>query len=102
MEHKMPYVEHAPSAAEPFYPTKAAFDAAGVPDPNAEISFKDGCARMGFYRQNFQVALKRQRDMGALGKIVDGARLPEPHWKDDSQWFYLREVAAYTAARQSE
>jgi len=40
--------------------------------------------------------------MGALGKIVEGARLPEPHWKDDSQWFYLREVAAYTAATQSE
>jgi hypothetical protein len=102
MEHKMPFVEHARFAAGPSYSTSAALQAAGIPDPHAEIGFKDGCARMGFYRQNFQVALKRQWDMDALGKRVDGARLPEPHWKDDSQWFYLREVEAYTAARQSE
>lgn len=101
----MPIIQYTPSAAEPCYSVKLAFEAAGIgiPDPNAEISFKDGCASMGFYRQNFQIALKRQQDMDALGKIVDGARLPEPHWKGGSQWFYRREVAAYTAAAaQSE
>lgn len=98
----MPYVEHTPSAAGPLNPMKAAFRAAGIPDPHTELAFKVGCARMGFYRQNLQSALKRQRDMDALGQIVDGARLPEPHWKGDSQWFYLCEVEAYTAATQGE
>lgn len=99
----MPIIQYTPSAAEPCNSLKMAFEAAGIPDPNAEISFKDGCANMGFYRRNFQIALKRQQDMDALGKTVDGARLPEPHWKGGSQWFYHHEVAAYTAAAaQSE
>lgn len=99
----MPFIEHTRSAAGSSSSSiSAALEAAGVPGPNAEISFKDGCARMGFFRQNFQTALKRKRDMDALGKIVDGARLPEPHWRDGSQWFYRDEVAAYTAVTQSE
>ncbi|TAN14617.1 MAG: hypothetical protein EPN35_14965 [Rhodanobacter sp.] len=100
MEHNMPFVEYTPSAVEPFHSTKAAFEAAGVPDPNAEISFKDGCTGMGFYRQNFQIALKRQQHMDAVDKIV--TRLPKPHWKGGSQWFFRHEIAAYTAATHSE
>lgn len=99
----MPFVEHTPSAAESFYSSKAAFGADRVPDPNAEISFKQGCISMGFYhRQNFLIALKRQRHTDALGEIVAGARLPKPHWKDGRQWFFLREIEAYTAATQGE
>lgn len=99
----MPFVEHSSSTAGPFYSSQAAFEAACIPDPHAEIRFKDACIRMGFHRRQYlQIALKRQHDMAALGKIVDGASLPEPHWKGDSQWFYLGEVEAYTAATQSE
>jgi|GEM_PF-4127503 len=93
------------SSDNPYDPMKAAFQAAGicVPDPTAEISFKEGCIRMGFYhRQNFKAALKRQQHIEALGASIDGVRLPEPHWKGDSQWFYLHEVEAYIAATQSE
>lgn len=99
----MPYVEVTRSAAGSSYPTKAAFEADRVYDTHKEISFKEGCIRMGFYhRQNFRIELKRQRDMDAIGKTVTGVRIPEPHWKDGRQWFYLREVEAFTAATQGE
>jgi hypothetical protein len=93
------------SSANDLTTVKAAFQAAGicVSDPTSEISFKEGCIRMGFYhRQNFKAALKRQQHIEALGASIDGARLPELHWKGDSQWFYLHEVEAYIAATQSE
>jgi hypothetical protein len=91
--------------SNPCDPIKAAFEAAGigVPNPSAEISFKEGCIRMGFhYRQNFKIALKHQQRMDALGENIAGARLPEPHWKGDAQRFYLRDVEAFTAGTQSE
>lgn len=83
---------------------QAAFQAAGigVADPEAVISFRQGCTRMGFYRQNFSTALKRQQLMNALGKNVTSARLPESHWNGDAMFFYVREVEAYVAATQSE
>lgn len=97
-------MEHNVSNTNSSISMKAAFEAAGigVTDPNAEISFKDGCAIMGFYRQNFLIALKRQRDMDALGNIIAPVRLPETHWKDGSRWFYLREVEAYQASTHRE
>jgi hypothetical protein len=95
MENNMP-------DANSFSSMKAAFEAAFPPDPDAEISFKNGCIRIGFYRQNFLSALKRQQAADAVGEIIVGPRLPEPHWKDDSQWFYLREVEACIASKQGE
>jgi hypothetical protein len=84
---------------------KAAFEAAGigVSDPTPEIRFKEGCIAMGFYhRLNFQTALKRQQRMDALEASIAGPRLPEPHWRGDAMFFYVREVEAYVAATQSE
>ncbi len=93
------------SSDNPYDPMKAAFEAAGigVPDPTAEIGFKEGCIRMGFHhRQNFKIALKRQRAKAALGKTIADDRLPQPHWKDGRQWFWLREVEAYIASKHGE
>lgn len=102
----MPIIEHAPSlaSANPSNSLHAAFfKAAGIPDAHAEISFKAGCVSMGFHnRQQFKIALKYQKATDALGESVAGVRLPEPHWKDGRQWFYLGEVEAYTAATQGE
>ena len=104
MENNVPYAVSLPNA-KPSNSLKAAFDAAaiGIPEPNAEVCFREGCIRMGFYyRQNFKIALKRQQDLDALGKSIAGARLPEPHWKSDGWWFYLNEVEAYTADAHDE
>lgn len=99
-------IQHVPSLASlgPFSSLHTAFKAAVITDPHAEISYKEGCIRMHFFhRLNYKIALKRQQDMDALGEIVAGPRLPEPHRKNDgSQWFYLREVEAYTADARDE
>lgn len=83
---------------------RAVFQAAdtGVADPKAVIAFRQGCTRMGFYRQNFNIAFKRQQHMDALGTSTAGARLPQPHWNGEAMFFFVREVEAYVAATQSE
>lgn len=92
------------SSANPFDLMKAAFEAVGigVSEPEAEISFRQGCTRMGFYRQNFNTALKRQQHTDALGKSTVGTRLPQPHRNGDAMLFYVCEVEAYVAATRGE
>lgn len=92
------------SSTNDLHAMKAAFQAVGigVADSEAEISFGQGCACMGFYRQNFNTALKRQQHIDALGENTVGARLPQPHRSGDAMFFYVREVEAYVAATQSE
>lgn len=98
-------ITRVPSSGQagPFNSLHAAFNAAGINDPHADISFKDGCIRMRFFhRLNYKIALKRQHDLDAFGKVVAGPRLPAPHWKDGRQWFYVGEVEAYASASHSE
>ena len=97
-------ITRVPSSGQagPFNSLHAAFNAAGINDPHADISFKDGCIRMRFFhRLNYKAALKRQQDMDAFEVLV-GPRLPEAYWKDGRQWFNVGEVDAYAAASQSE
>jgi len=83
---------------------KAAFEAAEicVADPLAEISFRQGCAQMGFSRQSYQIALRRQQTADAFCEISNWPRLAEPHWNGRAWLFYVREVEAYVAAKRGE
>ena len=72
-----------------------------LPDPDSEVSFRAGCAEMGFSsRAEFNAKRNGQKGMIERGEKILGAILPIPHEKKGSKFFYQREIDAYNAAKK--